>query len=88
MLRKIFGQKRVETMGDWRKLQNEALRDLYSSPNTVPVIKLRGMRWTGHVAGLLDNKMHIGFWVRKAAREEPLVRSRHRWGIIFTYFLK
>ena len=56
MLRKIFGQKRVETMGDWRKLHEEDLCDLYSSPNTIQVIKLRGMRWTGHVAHMWDNR--------------------------------
>jgi hypothetical protein len=52
VLRKTFGQKR----GDWRKLQNKELRDLYSSPNTIPVIKVRGMRWTGHVARMWDNE--------------------------------
>jgi hypothetical protein len=54
-MRKIFGQKRVEIMGDWRKLYEEELRDLYASPNTILVIKLRGMRWTGHVARMWDN---------------------------------
>jgi hypothetical protein len=55
VLRKIFGQKRVGIMGDWRKLHKEKLRDLYSSSNTILVIKLRGMRWTGHVARMWDN---------------------------------
>jgi len=56
MLRKIFGRERMETMGDWRKLHEEKLRDLYSSPNTIPVIKLRVMSWTGYVARMWDNR--------------------------------
>jgi hypothetical protein len=50
MLRKIFGSKRDEVTGGWRKLHNEELHDLYSSPNIVPMIKSRRMRWAGHVA--------------------------------------
>jgi len=50
VLRTIFGPKRDEVTGEWRKLQNEELNDLYSSPNTVQVIKTRKIRWTGHVA--------------------------------------
>jgi hypothetical protein len=49
LLRKIFGSKREED-GSWRKLHNDELHSLYSSPNVVGVIKSRGMRWTGHVA--------------------------------------
>jgi len=50
VLRRIFGPKRDEVTGEWRKLHNEELKDLYSSPNIVQVIKSRRMRWTGHVA--------------------------------------
>jgi hypothetical protein len=50
VLRRIFGPKRNETRGEWRKLHNEELNDLYCSPNIVQVIKLRRMRWVGHVA--------------------------------------
>jgi hypothetical protein len=46
----IFGHKRDEIMGNWRKLRNEELHKLYYSPNIITMIKLRGMRWTGHVA--------------------------------------
>ena len=53
VLRRIFGPKRDEVMGEWRKLHNEELNDLYSSPNIVRVIKSRRMSWAGHVA-------HIG----------------------------
>jgi hypothetical protein len=50
VLRRIFGSKRYEVTGDWRKLHNEKPHDLYSSPNTGRVIKSRRMRWAGHVA--------------------------------------
>jgi hypothetical protein len=49
VLRRIFGPKRDEVTGEWRKLHNEELNDLYSSPNIVRVIKSRRMRWVGHV---------------------------------------
>jgi len=50
VLRRIFGSRRDELMGEWRRLHNEELNDLYSSPNIVRVIKSRRMRWAGHVA--------------------------------------
>jgi hypothetical protein len=49
VLRRIFGPKR-DVMGEWRKLHNEELRDLYSLPSIIRIIKLRRMRWAGHVA--------------------------------------
>jgi hypothetical protein len=48
--RRIFGPKRNEVTGEWRKLHNEELRDLYSSPSIVRIIKSRRIRWVGHVA--------------------------------------
>jgi hypothetical protein len=50
VLRRIFGPKRDEVTGEWRKLHNEELRDLYSSPSIIRIIKSRRMRWAGHVA--------------------------------------
>jgi hypothetical protein len=50
VLRRIFGPKRVEVTGEWRKLYNEELRDLYSSPSIIRIIKSRRMRWADHVA--------------------------------------
>jgi hypothetical protein len=50
VLRRIFGPKRDEVTGEWRKLYDEELRDLYSSPNIIRIIKSRRMRWAGHVA--------------------------------------
>jgi hypothetical protein len=50
VLRRIFGPKRDEVTGEWRKLHNDELRNLYSSPNISRQIKLRRMRWAGHMA--------------------------------------
>jgi hypothetical protein len=50
VLRRIFGPKRDDATGEWRKLRNEELHNLYSSPNILRMIKSRSMRWTGHVA--------------------------------------
>jgi hypothetical protein len=50
MLRRIFGPKRDEVTGDWSKLHNEELHNLYSLPNIIRMIKSRRMRWAGHVA--------------------------------------
>ena len=59
VLRRIFGPKRDEVTGEWRILHNEALNDLYSSPNTARVIKSRRMRWAGHVACMEREKRFI-----------------------------
>jgi hypothetical protein len=61
MLRRIFGPKRDEVTGVWRKLHNEELLDLYSSPNIVRVIKSRRMRWARHVARMGRREVCIGF---------------------------
>jgi hypothetical protein len=56
VLRRIFGPKRDEVTGEWRKLHNEELRDLYSSPSIIRIIKSRRMRWEGHVAGMREEE--------------------------------
>jgi len=50
VLRRIFGPRRDEASGEWKRLHNEELKDLYSSPNTIRVLKSRRMKWAGHVA--------------------------------------
>jgi hypothetical protein len=56
VLRGVFGAKRDEVMWEWRKLHNEELNDLYSSPTIVQVIELRRMRWVGHVARMAEGR--------------------------------
>jgi hypothetical protein len=60
-LRRIFGPKRDDVTGDWRKLHNEELNDLYSSPNIVRVIKSRRTRWAEHVARMEGGQAYAGF---------------------------
>ena len=60
--RRIFGPRRDEVMGKWRRLHNEELNDLYSSPNIVRVITSRRMRWAGHVARMVGERGCIGSW--------------------------
>ena len=62
MLRRVFGPKRDEATGEWRKLHNEELSDLYSLPNIVRVVKSRRMRWAGHVARMGRGEVCTGFW--------------------------
>jgi hypothetical protein len=61
VLRRIFGPKRDEVTGDWRKLHNEELHNLYSSSNIITMIKSKRMRWTGHVAGMGRRGIRIGY---------------------------
>ena len=56
VLRRIFGPRKDEVTGEWRKLNNEELSDLYSSPDIVRVIKSRRMRWAGHVARMSERR--------------------------------
>ena len=61
VLRRIFGPKMDEITGEWRKLHNEELRDLYSLSNIVRVVKSRRMRWAGHVASMGRGEVCTGF---------------------------
>ena len=65
--------------GEWRKLHNEELNDLYSSPNIVQVIKSRRMRWTGHVARMGEWRGVYRVLMGKPEGKRPLWRPRHRW---------
>jgi hypothetical protein len=62
VLRRIFGPKRDDATGEWRRLHKEELNDLYSSPNIIRVTKLR-MRWAVHVARMGKKDVHTGFWL-------------------------
>ena len=80
VLRRIFGPKRDGVTGEWRKLRNEKLNDLYCSPNIVRVIKSRRMRWTGHVARMEEgrgvHKVLVGKPGGKKHLEDPGVNGR------------
>ena len=79
VLRRIFGRKRDEVTGERRKLHNEELNDIYFSPNIIRVIKLRKMRWAGHVAHVGDSRSVYRVLVEKPERKRPLGRPRRRW---------
>jgi hypothetical protein len=78
VLRKIFGPKREED-GSWRKLHNDELHDLYSSPNIVRVIKSRRMRWAGHVERMGEGRVVYKVLVGKPEGKRPPGRPRRRW---------
>ena len=79
VLRRIFGPRRDEVTGEWRRLRNEELSDLYSSPNIVRVIKSRRMRWAGHVARMGEERVVYRVLVGKPEGRRPLGRPRRRW---------
>ena len=78
VLRRIFGPTRDEVTGEWRRLHNEELNDLYSSPNIVRVIKSRKMRWAGHVARMGKERGVYRVLVGKPEGKRPLGIPRRR----------
>ncbi|KAJ4436564.1 hypothetical protein ANN_16597 [Periplaneta americana] len=79
MLRKIFGAKRDEVAGEWRKLHNTELHALYSSPDIIRNIKSRRLRWAGHIARMGESRNAYGVLVGRPKGKRPLGRPRRRW---------
>jgi hypothetical protein len=79
VLRGIFGSKRDEVTGEWRRLHNEELNVLYSSPNIIGVIKSRRMRWAGHVARMGERIGAYRVLVGRPEGRRPLGRPRRKW---------
>jgi hypothetical protein len=78
-LRRIFGPKRDGVTGGWRKLYNEELHNLYSSPSIIRIIKSKRMRWAGHVARIGEKRNVYRLLVGKPEGKTPLRRPRCRW---------
>jgi hypothetical protein len=78
-LRRIFGPKRDEVTGEWRKLHNEELHNLYSSQDIIRQVKSRRMRWAGHVARIEEERKVYKVLVGKPEGRRPLGRPRRRW---------
>jgi hypothetical protein len=79
VLRRIFGPKRDEVTGEWRKLHNGELHNLYSPPDIIRQIKSRRMRWAGHVARMGEGRNVYRVLVGKPEGKRPLGRPRRRW---------
>jgi hypothetical protein len=77
--RRIFGPRRDEVMGDWRKLHNEELHNLYSSPNIIGMIKSGRIRWVRHVTRMGEKRNAYRMLVVKPEGKRPLGRPRLRW---------
>jgi hypothetical protein len=78
VLRRIFGPKRDEATGEWSRLHNGELNDLYSSPNIIRIIKSRRMRWAGHVARMAEKTGAYRILVARPEGRRPLGRHRRK----------
>jgi hypothetical protein len=76
VLRIIFGPKRDEMMGEWRKLHNEELHNFYSSPDIIRQVKARRMRWAGHVARMGEERKVYKVLVGKPERKETTRKTK------------
>jgi hypothetical protein len=88
MLRRIFEPKRDEVTGEWGKLHTEELNVLYFLPSIVRVIKLKRMRWVGHVARMGESRVVYEVLVGKPEGVKPLGRPRRRWEDILKWIFR
>jgi hypothetical protein len=79
MEQRSFGPKREEVAGDWSRVHNEELHNLYTSPNIVTVFTARRMRWAGHVARMGKMRNEYNIFAGKPERKSPFGRPRHKW---------
>ena len=79
VLRKIFGAKRDEVTGEWRKLHNAELHSLYFLPNIIMNLKSRQLRWAGHVAHMEESRNARRVLVQRPEEKRPLERPKRRW---------
>jgi hypothetical protein len=79
VLRRIFGPKRDRVTGEWRKLHNEELHNLYTSPRIIKITKSRRMRWAGHMARMGEKRNVYRLLVVEPEGKRPLGRPRRRW---------
>jgi hypothetical protein len=78
-LSRMFGPKRYEVTGEWRKLHSQELHNLYSSPNVIRQMMSRRMRWAGHVARMGEERKLYNVLVGKPEGKRPLGRQRRKW---------
>jgi hypothetical protein len=88
VLRRIFGPKRVEVIGGWRKLHNEELHNLYCSLSIIRIINSRRMRWAGHVERMGEKRKAYIILLGKPEGKGPLVRPRRRWEDVLRWILE
>jgi hypothetical protein len=81
VLRRIFGPKIDEVTGEWRRIHNEEINELYCSPN-IWVVKLSKMRWMGHIAHMVREEAHTGFWWENLRQRDHLEDPGKEWRII------
>jgi hypothetical protein len=78
VLKRIFGPKREEMVGGWRRLHSEEIYNFFASPNIIRVMKSRTMRWAGHVTRMIQVTNVYNILVGKYEKKRPLRRPRHR----------
>jgi hypothetical protein len=88
VLRRIFGSKRDEVTGGWRKLHNKQLHNFYFSPNIIRMIKLRRISWAGHIAHMGEMRNAYKILIGNPQGKRPLGGSGNRWDLILKWILR